>query len=207
MIFNRPLDALLGTRSKTALLRMMVRTRGEHTGRGLARLLGLDAKTCHTALQDLARQGVVEFRKAGPAFLYRLNDLHALLRNLLEPLFEREEALLADYARDLEKHVGGRILSLILFGSVARKEERPTSDVDLLLVVSTSAEARRIEGAIDRVTVDLARRYGSPPQVIVMVRSEFRRKARSGDRFLTEVLRSGRVVRGKPVAEVLRDVS
>jgi DNA-binding IclR family transcriptional regulator len=93
MKFDRPLDEVLGARSKVALLRLLVRTRGEHTGRELARLLHLDAKTCHTSLQALARQGVIEYRKAGTAILYRLNEAHALVEELLVPLFDRESIL------------------------------------------------------------------------------------------------------------------
>lgn len=207
MKFDRSLDEVLGARSKLALLRLLARTRGEHTGRELARLVELDAKTCHAALRKLARQGVVEMRRAGKAILYRLNSRHVLVTRMLRPLFEREASVLSEYGRDLRRRIGTPLVSMILFGSVLRREERATSDVDLVLVVSGANAVRRAEEAVDRAAGELASLYGNPPQVIVYDRADFRRKAGTGDGFVTEVLRSGRVLEGKPIAEVLKNVS
>ncbi len=207
MKYDRPLDGILGTRSKVALLRLLLRTRGEHTGRELSRGVGLDAKTCHTALQELARQGVVEYRRAGAAHLYRPNERHILVEKLLGPLFQKEEGLFGEYARDLRRRIRGPILSVILFGSVARKTERPGSDVDVVLVAPTREAARRMEAAADQAAGELATRYGNAPQVLVFDRDDFRRKAESKDGFVLEVLRTGRVIKGKPFAELLRHVS
>ncbi len=207
MQFDRPLDNVLGARSKVALLRLLVRTRGEHTGRDLARLVDLDAKTCHTSLQALARQGVIEHRKAGTAILYSLNESHILVEDLLVPLFDRESTFLAAYAKDLRNHLKGSVVSLILFGSVVRGEERSKSDVDLVVIAANPTGALKAEEAADRAAVDLSSRYGNSPQVIVYDRESFRRKAREGDGLVSEVLRTGRVLEGKPLAEILKNVS
>ncbi len=207
MKFDRPLDEVLGTRSKVALLRLLVRTRGEHTGSELARQVSLDVKTCHTALQELAEQGVIGYRRAGAAILYRLNDRHFLVEELLQPLFERESGSVAEYAKDLAERVKAPLVALILFGSVVRKEERAKSDVDLVWVVPGAMAVRPTEDKVDRTASELAVRYGNPPQVIVIDRDAFRRKSETGDSFVSEVLRTGRVLRGKPLAEILKHVS
>ena len=203
MNFDRPLDEIFGSRSKVALLRLMIRTRGERTGRDLARLVSLDAKTCHTALRELGRQGVVEYRKVGPAILYRLNEGHSIVMRLIEPLFQGEGTLLQEYAEELKARLKSPVISMILFGSVARKEQRPTSDVDLVVIVPTNGAVRKAESSTDEVALDLAGRYGSAPQVVIYGQEDFRRKARSGDRFVSEVLRTGRVVQGRPLASEL----
>jgi predicted nucleotidyltransferase len=207
MIYHQPLDGLLGSRSKVTLLRLLVRTRAEQTGSEWARQVGLDVKTCHTALQELAEQGVVLSRKVATAILYRLNAGHFLAETVLIPLFEREEQGLVQYAKDLRSEVGLPIVSLILFGSVARKEERATSDVDLILIVKSPAMRGKAEDHVDQAATDLASRYGNPPQVIVIDRESFRRKAQKGDALITEVLRTGRVLSGRPFSEILKHVS
>jgi predicted nucleotidyltransferase len=205
MRFHCPLDDLFGQRSKVALLRLLVRTRTEQTGRELSRLVGLDGKTCHTALRHLARQGVVHSRRAGTAILYRLNDRHVLVRQVLESVFRTEAGLIEAYAGDLRKRAGIPLLSIILFGSVARGEERPGSDVDLLLVAPDREAGRRHQEALDRAMVALSTSYGNPPQVILLGRRAFSRKARSGDPFVAQVLRTGRVLYGKPFSTLLKD--
>lgn len=207
MKFDRPLDRILGQRSKVALLRHLVRTRAEQSGRELGRFLGLDQKTCHAALRDLAEQGLVECRAAGTARLYKLNDRHALVTGILEPAFEKETSLLADYAKELRELVKLPLVSIILFGSVARGEERAQSDVDLVLVTRTAKSIDAAEDALDRATVSLATRYGNPPQILTFAREDFRKRARAGDGLVSEILRTGRVLYGKPFSEILKNGS
>lgn len=203
MNWSRPLDHVLGSRSKVALLRCLLRTRGEHSGRELARVTGLDPKTCHAALQDLARQGIVQYRRMGTALSYTLNDRHVWVRDGLAPLFQMEDRLPADYARDLRRRLGPRVLSIILFGSVARGDERPGSDLDLLVVAPNSTAPEVYERALDAAAVKLSRSYGTSPHVVWCTREAFQRKARSGNGLMTDVLRTGRVVWGRPLAELL----
>jgi hypothetical protein len=42
--------------------------------------------------------------------------------------------LAGQYAERLRSHLGARLVSVVLFGSVARREASPTSDIDLLIV-------------------------------------------------------------------------
>lgn len=57
----------------------------------------------------------------------------------------REEELRAvarEYARALEETLGDRLVSVVLYGSVARGEARRTSDVDLLVVAEGLPQGR-----------------------------------------------------------------
>lgn len=205
MRFDRPLDDLFGQRSKVALLRFLVRMRVEHNGREISRFLGLDPKTCHAALQDLARQGVIQYRKTGTAILYKLNDRHVLVRQVLEPAFEKEAHFLEAYAKELRERARIPLVSVILFGSVARAQEKPKSDVDLIFVTPKGKAGADRQSALDHVASELATGYGNPPQVLLFDRREFSRKAKAGDSFVSEILRTGRVLYGRPLSELLKN--
>jgi predicted nucleotidyltransferase len=203
MMWTRPLDGLIGTRAKVALLRFLIRTGGEHSGRELGRFTGLDAKTCHLALRDLVRPGVVQVRRLGGALAYGLNDRHVWVREGLAPLYRLEERLLADYADALRRRLGRSVVSILVFGSVARGGERPDSDLDLAIVIADGAPREACAGALDRALVELAARYGRPPHVFLFGRREFGRKARRGDSLVNDMLRTGRVLWGRPPSELM----
>lgn len=204
MSFNRLLEDILGHRSKVALLRELLRTRKECTGRELARGLKVDPKGCRAALADLVDHGVILERRAGRAILHRVNEEHVVVRDLLEPLYGGEAALLERYAREAREGLGVPVVAVVLFGSVARGTATAKSDVDLLCIVRTSEDQRRARERLDAVTVDLARRYGSVPQVLVESWGRFRNRVVHGDRFFSELFRTGRVLFGKPLAELLK---
>ncbi len=62
-------------------------------------------------------------------------------------LREKFNELLDKTVEALKKHYNERLISVVLFGSVARKKHRPDSDIDLLIVVENLPKSRlkRIE--------------------------------------------------------------
>ena len=205
MRLHRPLDDILGSRSKVALLRFLVRFPAEKSGRELARELGLAHRTCQLALRQLAEQGVVEPRRVGTARVYRINHRNVLVQDILAPAFEKEDALLERFVKDLRRRMRQRPVSLILFGSVARQEERPTSDVDLLFIAKDPKAARLAQDEADALAGDLAQAYGNVPMLLVIDRKTFARKVKAKDSFYLEVVNTGRVVFGKSVFEILKN--
>lgn len=205
MRFHHVLDEVLGRRSSVRLLRFLVRSGGEHSGRDLARLVGLDHKTCHQALRDLAEQGVVTARRIGTATAYSLRQDHPLVQDILRPAFENEETLIEGYVREAQKLSGVPVESIIIFGSVARKEEVARSDVDILVITRDAHSKAQAEDAFAAAAGALAARYGSVPQFIVEERRSFRNRVIHGHPLHSNILRDGRLVVGKPIAELLKD--
>ncbi len=210
MRFDKPLNEILGTRSKVALLRVLLQTEGEYTGRDLARLVDVDHKACYLALNHLVDEGIVRMRRIGQASAYSLNRDHAAME-MLKPLFEKERALFARFVQEvgetLYPDAGARkaIDAIVLFGSVARGEQRKESDVDLFVLVRTKEAAVGGGLRVAEVMTRMVARYGSVPQVFVESTAEFRASVKRGDPFRGEVVRTGRVVQGKEFEELLRN--
>lgn len=203
MIFHRALDQIFGQRARLAILRFLVRGGGSHSGRQIALRVGLDPKTCHGILRDLLDHGILDRQKVGAAYLYTLRNEHVLVKDVLRLAFEVEETLLVRYAQDLLRGVRTRVLSAILFGSTVRAEETATSDVDLLLVVPDEEGVREAEDQAAECAFDLVDKYGNTPEIVVYQVSDLQDGARSERPFLREVLRTGRVVHGLPMTELL----
>jgi predicted nucleotidyltransferase len=82
------------------------------------------------------------------------------------------------YARRLGQHLGGNLISVVLYGSVGRGEARRDSDVDLLVVCADLPEGRFarlrvLEPAERDVAEDLARlrAHGIETRLAVIVRT------------------------------------
>jgi predicted nucleotidyltransferase len=136
--------------------------------------------------------------------VYSLNRDHIAVSDILVPLLECERDLMERYVRDLRKQMRTPTEAIVLFGSVARQEEQPRSDVDLLLIARDRTSAKAASRQVDDATTGLLARYGSVPQILVSDVGTFRNKLAHGDPLYGEILRTGRVVYGKSFARLLR---
>ena len=91
--------------------------------------------------------------------------------------------------------IGARLRSeykaerVILFGSYARGEAGPDSDVDLLVVAPTDERFFQRMATVLRTVRDL--RGGLPVSPIVLTPSELVERLARGDQFVGEILRNG----------------
>lgn len=116
----------------------------EFSGRQVHRLLGYASEPgIRKAAERLVDQGIVLRRQAGQAKLYRLNRQH-----LAAACIERLATARAQLVLRLQEAIGDWALApryAALFGSVARGEAEPGSDLDLLLIRDGAVEEDSLE--------------------------------------------------------------
>jgi predicted nucleotidyltransferase len=188
---------------KLKVLRHLWRGGGAHTGRELARAVGLDPKNASIILRELTADGLVVRRRAGRAYLYSLNSGNYVVSEILSRIFESERNWLQAFAAEIREVAGRHVEAIVLYGSLARKQAGPGSDVDFLIVVRSQANPAVILERINSHRLTLEEKYGRSLSVFVMTRSALRQKAQAGDRFVLDVLAQGQVVAGKPLSELV----
>jgi len=203
MIFNRPLDQVFGQQSKVKILRYLSLHRGQFTGREIAKATGLTHPICHSVLSQLRDQGIVLMRKSGNALLYSLNIGHQITKNIILPVFKREAELKQKMAQSLIKGLSFPVESLILFGSIAQKKEKPTSDIDVLVVVSDKIDPEKAESKIISQDNKLIEEFGNQVSPLVINLKDFLKKLKDKDKLLTEIIREGQVIHGKSISDLI----
>jgi len=131
-----PLNELLGTSGSVRVLRELTRHGGELGVGVLARRTGLNPQTVRNTLAALRRTGVVEAVGQGRSVSYRVVAQHPLV-SLLTRFFVEEEArvgLIFGRLREEALRMKPRPLAVWVYGSVARGEDTPESDLDVALV-------------------------------------------------------------------------
>ncbi len=196
------LDAL-ASRPKLRLLRYLATHQGSFTGRALAQAAGVEAKRAAEALRDLVEAGLIQRRRAGRAFLYSMNRNSYVSSDILLPAFERERDWLKQLGKEIRLSVPG-IDSVIVYGSRARNEARPESDIDLLVVTGRKKDRDRKRALQDRLDTRgrMAERYGKPVSLLVLDRDEVRRRLRKRNVLLREIIAQGKVIAGSSLAEI-----
>ncbi len=144
----------------------------------LAKRLRLPPSSLQRPLSSLAASGILTTRRDGNRLYFKAN-LDSPLAPEIRGLVSKTVGLL-DVLKDALSPLRKDILVAFVYGSVARGEERPESDVDLLVVGGVSP--LRASAALRKAESRLAR----PVNATIYALEEIHEK--SGKHFLREVL-------------------
>jgi predicted nucleotidyltransferase len=205
MNFNNPLDYILGQLSKVRILRFLILTGVPMNGREIGKAVGLSHVQTHTALKDLVEQGIVSLRKVGRSNLYELQKEHLVVSEWLNPLILGEKNLKRRLAETVIKALSTAPSSLLVFGSVARREEKAGSDIDLLIVMPDHSDLKKTETELESAGEEVSRLFGNRLSPLIISRTEVLRRRRGRDAFLREVMGGAEVIFGATIPELLAD--
>lgn len=204
MIIHRAFDEVFRSWSHVAVLRAIRDTAVGLTGNQVARAAGMQPRSALRALTSLEQLGIVRRQRGGRDHLFTLNRDHFLVSRGIIPLYDVEEKLLSAISSAIEKSAKGWAVSVILFGSVARKEERASSDFDLCCIVRSESQKKDLQRKLDSLSSKLYKQFGARLSPLYFSLQEFRNKIESGNPLARQIVEEGRVIVGKGVKELSR---
>lgn len=176
---------LFGAHRRAVLARLLLRPEDSPHLRELARATGKPAGTLVRELNALAAAGVLARRRVGNQVHFQADPgcpIYEDLRNIL-----KKTVGVADVLREALAPLAARIRAAFVYGSIARGDERPGSDLDLMVV--GEAKFAEVVGALGPAQEALRREVN--PSVYPAL--EFRKKTAAGDPFLKRVLGERRI--------------
>ncbi|MBI3588222.1 nucleotidyltransferase domain-containing protein [Candidatus Micrarchaeota archaeon] len=194
MRFHNVLSEVAGSRSKARVLETLLNVPGvRYTGRQLALKARVSQSQTNKALEKLNQYGMVRAIRAGSAVVWSANLQHVVIKWLL-PLSSAERQIPALIGRELDEEIGlrGKVDRIVLFGSVARAQERPTSDVDILVIVSHHRHKAAVHEKVLDVSSRLLEVLGNPLMPVVYTREEAREK--KGSELMRNISKDGIVI-------------
>lgn len=193
------LEIVLGNKTVWKVLRLMNESPGRPVSleeiRGKIRL---GFSNLRDSLHKMVYVEILMTKKVGRTRHYYLNEGSRLTKNILALLdLEREHtrhvkpskmAVLAEFERRVIESVEC-IKKIILFGSVAKKIETKTSDMDICLITERKLD-QRDKLKITRITSDFEKK-GCKFQVFDFVEHEFKKMLKEKSKLAVEIERDG----------------
>jgi predicted nucleotidyltransferase len=199
--FVRPIEAIVpGAQGR--VLAVLVETTAELNLRTIAQLAGISQAQASRLLPDLVALGVVERREVPPASLFRLVPEHVACRALLA-LARSTDTVLEEMGR-LAGALPHPPVSVIVFGSFARREAEVDSDIDVVVVrpAEVDEDDDAWSSSLEAWRRDLRRLAGNPVEVLEVSADEAPTKLASRNQVWADIRRDGHVVHGLGVDEL-----
>ncbi|MFN0117557.1 MAG: nucleotidyltransferase domain-containing protein [Elusimicrobiota bacterium] len=187
---NYPLDGILGTRNHLIVLRSLKDSREGMSGRSVSRVANVNHQTVAVVLKNLESQGIIKRQGSAQTQLVRINMDNKFVRELLLPLFEKEQVLLQKIFLSIRKYFKNRSLTITVFGSFVKNKNKPGSDLDVLVVLKKSVVDQEIN-LLDIVT-DFRIKFGIRLAPILMTSGETKRRILKKDPLLVNIINEGK---------------
>jgi predicted nucleotidyltransferase len=113
-----------------------------------------------------------------------------MLKEIKMDLTKNYKITLRDLKEKLVNELGDKLDSLILYGSVARGDFGPESDIDVLIII----ENKELDDKFSDLRYDIDVKNGTVTTFIVYTPVEIENKVKQGFPFINNVLREGKII-------------
>lgn len=103
----------------------------------------------------------------------------------------RQRAAAAAATERIQDRLGDVVEALMLFGSVARGDATPDSDVDLLVVVDETADFAAVDDQLLEIAYDVSLEHDCRVEVHSLEADEFTARKERGEPFVSTVVAEG----------------
>lgn len=201
MDFMRPIEAIVpGAQGR--VLAVLAETSAELNLRTIAQLAGVSQAQASRVLPGLVELGLVERREVPPSSLFRLVPEHVASQALLS-LARSTETVLGEIGR-LAEALSRPPVSVILFGSFARREAGQGSDIDMVAVRPAEIDEDDDTWAesIEAFRRDVRRLTGNQVEILEVSSAEAATRFAGRSQVWANIRRDGRVVHGLQLDEL-----
>ena len=196
MDLARPLAVITPTVDGDVLA-VLARAEASFTGRQVHQVAGRHSERgVRNALHRLSAQGIVTRHRVGSSDQYRLNRAH-LAAPHVEALARLREELLRRVASELERWTVPAGFAA-LFGSAARGDMQPESDIDVLVIRpdAVKADDAQWRDQLDGLASNVTAWTGNDTRILEFGVREARTALAAGDGVLLAARDSGLVLHG-----------
>lgn len=173
-------ETLFSDYRRRILALLLLRPDEHYHVREISRLTGVPAGSLHRELRLLADVGLLSRHSAGNQVRYQANRDCPIFHELAG-IFRKTSGL-SDIIRAALQPLSPAIKAAFIFGSVAKGEEKATSDVDVCVIGTASFTDVVVALA------DMNRRIGREINPVVMPYNQFAAKLAAGEQFTTRIM-------------------
>jgi len=193
---------VLGTKNSIKVIRTLVKHKDwEFNISEFSKDTKINKGVLSRIVKKLENENVIKVNRKGKILLFRINKENLFIKNIITPLFEKEETFFKEYLKNkLTKLKEKDVLSIILYGSYASGEANLTSDIDIMVVIKNKTNS--LINKSDNLKNELLKE-DILLRIDIINLSEFKKLYKLKEPLLKSIEKNHKVLHGKKIGELL----
>ena len=179
MKFHDSFLQLIDTEPKRKIVWFLLKHESNMSEREISSLVGISHMTVNRVLRDLEQWNFVSYERVGRAHVWKINRhsyIHDAL-NSIQNAFESAQSPFEKLKEDILEYLPRKyLIKVVLFGSIAKNEEGPDSDIDIFILVKNKETAQLLEESIEKLSIYCLEKYGNRLSPYVLTEREFQQR-------------------------------
>ena len=176
MKINQDIFLILNTANKKRLAEFFLNHNLVISEREIGKLLNIPSMSTHRILQDFAAINFINISRIGKANAWKANK-NSYVYLMFKRVFDFYKSVSSPIERlkeVLRAHlVLPSVKKIILYGSVAKGEEKSDSDIDVCVLVASQQVKDKIEIVVDQAAIKCLDLFGNRLEVNVLTEKEY----------------------------------
>jgi len=150
--------------------------------------------------------GIISVRRKGNAILYALRENNYFVKKLIIPLFAKEKSVYSDIIALIKRNLlkeKKAIVSIMIYGSVARAKETAGSDIDLAIIARNDSDKNKINKLTDHLGVTIAKEFNVALSPYILTKTELIKKHSRKESIIRSILSDNKLIYGEPIERIL----
>jgi predicted nucleotidyltransferase len=163
MKFHNTLEEMFSSKVKIAVMKLMcLNPERKYSGREMARLLNQSASRVLEVLELFRKNAVVHRETIGRSSQWGLNKESIVVEEVSSLINVERKIYMELKSRIYETLIREKsVQKVVLYGSVAREREKPESDIDVFILVTTKKDKELAAALVGKLNKYLLPRYGN----------------------------------------------
>ncbi len=163
MKFHNTLEEMFSSKVKIAVMKLMcLNPERKFSGREMARLLNQSASRVLEVLELFRKNAVVNRETVGRASQWGLNKESVVVEEVSSLINVERKIYMELKSKIYETLIREKsVQKVVLYGAVARKKEKPESDIDVFILVTTKKDKELAAELVGKLNKYLLPRYGN----------------------------------------------
>lgn len=197
------IETILGKRNNIRVLRHLVKHKNwQFNITELSKDLKINKGILSRLIFNLEKENIIKVTKKGKIKLLSINKDNLFIKEIIIPIFEKEDAFYYNMIDKLVKKLRDNVVSVILYGSLASKNFKLTSDVDVLLI------AKRNDRISGKKLSNIKKEFLDNDLLLridIMSVIELKRLYKTNEPFIKSVIKNNKLLYGRPIMELLNE--